>query len=361
MLDQILSELDNAYFEEIIKPNKISGCCPSSETQLMPFADAAKNNQFVIAVSYLQNMWVVGNKIFKSNSGKLEEWVNIFKYLDTRMSAYDTEHMNEWRLSENFRCAAHWWAKKRLADKLHELCEQHFTAQKEELKAEQISGWNRFNNRVKGLETDVQLGDHVVTKFFDQIEYWTMEEVRKCIEARIEEIRENLGSKRLTGMIWKKAFETDSCEYAYQLITNSIQVYYENFDREFDNNVSHLKEQPVYGDKTISKYVQKLSLHFFFFCSKLLQKILCTFLIFEKKLNINLKQNKQDLLKDCCLQVAIGTTQFICRVDIFQNRVSNKLNDYLNKPYVPKLDEVLKKILNDIKNTMRSTCLGCME
>ncbi|ETO08284.1 hypothetical protein RFI_29104 [Reticulomyxa filosa] len=178
--------------------------------------------------------------------------------------------------------------------------------------------------------------------------------VRKCIEARIEEIRENLGSKRLTGMIWKKAFETDSCEYAYQLITNPTQVYYENFDREFDDNVSHLKEQPVFGGKTISKHVQKLSFHFFFFLQQ-------TFLIFEKKLNINLKQNKQDLLKDCCLQVAIGTTQFICRVDIFKNRVSNELNAYLNKPYVPKLDEVLKKILNDIKNTMRSTCLGCME
>ncbi|ETO08327.1 hypothetical protein RFI_29061, partial [Reticulomyxa filosa] len=193
MLDQILRELDNAYFEGIIKPNQISGCCPSSEAQLMSFADATKNNQFVIPVGY-SYMWVVSKgtpsqilencvkewveedlkTVEMTNRNNREEWVNIFKYLDTKMSAYDTRHMvcccrccfcnkllNEWRLSENFRCAAHWWAKRRLADKLHKLCEQHFTTQTEELEAEQILGWNRFNNRVKGLETDVQLGDHI--------------------------------------------------------------------------------------------------------------------------------------------------------------------------------------------------------
>ncbi|ETO33340.1 hypothetical protein RFI_03766 [Reticulomyxa filosa] len=276
----ILRELDNAYFEGIIKPNKISGRCPSSESQLMSFADAAEKNQFAVAVSFSQKAWQLVSNKEKSNStlenlvnewvksdletivkigsrNDREGWVNVFKSLDARMSAHDTKHMNEWRLSENFRCAAHWWAKKCLTDKLNGLCEQYSTIQQEELEAEQISGWDRLSNRVKGLETDVQLSDHVVAKFMDQLEDWTMEKV-------------TIGTERLTGIIWKKAFESSSCEYAYQLITNPIQTFYETFNKEFDTNTSYLKSQPLWNGKTILEHIKKnkkenIIIYFFFF------------------------------------------------------------------------------------------------
>ncbi|ETO35916.1 hypothetical protein RFI_01145, partial [Reticulomyxa filosa] len=105
----IRKDMDETYRERYLKPNRITGRCPSNMNQLVSFHDIKESYCTIIKKKWSLSLQTPPtNQVLEQNAQEWikealqmidmesrtnkELWITPFKHIDGKMDAFDTEH-----------------------------------------------------------------------------------------------------------------------------------------------------------------------------------------------------------------------------------------------------------------------------